>query len=216
MKQKKKLICFDMDNTIIDATKTHLMAYKKAFESYGLKLNENKISSLFGMEGHYLIKKLYPSLRKEEINSIMNKHHQIIIKARQKPIKGAVKALKKLKKEYELAIVSNCRNDEIPKILRNAKINPRIFDVKIGNDKVSHPKPSADEILKAEKLLHLKADYIVGDSIYDVIAGKRAKVKTIAVLTGNTPISVLKKMKPTKILKSISDLPRFLLSKNLK
>ncbi len=216
MKQKKRLICFDMDNTIIDATKTHLMAYKRAFEAYGLKLNENKIRALFGMEGHYLIKKLYPRSKKEEINKIMNEHHKIIIKKKQKPIKGAIKALKKLKKEYELAIVSNCRSDEIPRILRNAKINPKIFDIKIGNDNVSHPKPFPDEILKAEKLLHLKADYMVGDSIYDIIAGKRAKVKTIAVLTGNTPISILKKYKPDKILKSAADLPKFLFSKNLK
>ena len=216
MKQKKKLICFDMDNTIIDATKTHIIAYKKALKNYGLKVNESKLRSLLGMEGHYLIKKLYPKLKKEEINKIMETHHKVIIKKKQKSIKGAVKSLKKLRKEYELAIVSNCRSDEIPKILRKAKINPDIFDIKIGNDSVNHPKPFPDEILKAEKLLHLKADYIVGDSIYDIIAGKRAKVKTIAVLTGNTRILILKKYKPNKILKSVADLPKFLLSKNLK
>ncbi len=214
MKLKKKLICFDMDDTIINSTKTHLIAYKKAFKNHGLKeVGQKKIKSLLGMEGHKLVKTLYPKLGKKEIAQIMDEHHAFIIKTKQKPIKGAFKTLKRLKKDYKLAIVSNCRSNEISKILKSAGIDPKIFDIKVGNDKVKHPKPYPDEILKAEKLLDIKADYIIGDSIYDVMAGKKAKVKTISVLTGNTPKETLKKRNPTKIIKTIADLPKLLCSR---
>jgi len=51
MKLKKKLICFDMDDTIINSTKTHLIAYKKAFKNHGLKevgQKKNKIPTWDG------------------------------------------------------------------------------------------------------------------------------------------------------------------------
>ncbi|MBS3150179.1 HAD hydrolase-like protein, partial [Candidatus Woesearchaeota archaeon] len=69
-------------------------------------------------------------------------------------------------------------------------------------------KPYPDEILKAEKLLKVRAEYMIGDSIYDVIAAHKAKVKAIAVLTGLYSKEQLEKEKPFKIIKNLRGLLR--------
>ena len=72
------------------------------------------------------------------------------------------------------------------------------------------PKPAPDQIIKVEKKLKIKASFMVGDTIYDILAAKRAKVKAIAVTSGLQSKSTLKKAKPYAILKSIKYLPEYL------
>ena len=85
------------------------------------------------------------------------------------------------------------------------------FDILVGSDDVAHQKPMPDEIFKAEKLAHEKASFMVGDTIYDIRAGKKANVKTVAVLTGIHNLSLLWQEKPTMVVKSVKDLPSILL-----
>ncbi len=49
---------------------------------------------------------------------------------------------------------------------------------------------------------------MIGDTIYDIIAGKKAKVKTIAVLTGNHSRKKLQKVNPNLIINGVANLTR--------
>jgi len=211
---KKKLICFDLDDTLVHADKAHLMAYTYALKKHKIKsVTQKQILQKFGISAKVLLKQLLPNTPIKTINSIVKEHDKKLYYFAKKytcAIKGVRTALKKLSKKYELAIVTNCNHSTIKKTLKAAKINASLFDAIVGNDDVKHPKPAPDEIYKAEKLLHLKADYMVGDTTYDIMAAKKAKVKSIAVLTGHHSRNTLKKQKPYKILKSIKDLPKFL------
>lgn len=205
------IICFDLDGTLIEANKAHIIAFNKAFEKNGLKkVSGKKLISLFGIVGRVLVKKLFPELSQREVTKIIKDHDYLVVNEMYryaKQIKGVTKTLKRLRKRYKIALVSNCKHRTILALLKGAKIDSRLFDAILGNDEVHRPKPYPDEILKAEKLLHLKADYMVGDTIYDVIAGRKAKVKTIAVLTGVHSRDKLKKQKPYMVLNSVNDLP---------
>ena len=92
-------------------------------------------------------------------------------------------------------------------LLKGANINPKLFNLIIGDDDVKHAKPAPDEILKAEKLMHVKGACIIGDTIFDIKAGKIAKATTIAVLTGIHKKEKLKKYNPDYLLKDISKIP---------
>jgi len=212
MEKAKKLICLDLDNTIIRSDKAHIIAYNKAFKKNGLpKVKEALLKKKFGRVGKIILKELFPALKDREINKLIKDHNYFLIKETKKYatiIPGAKAALKKLKKKYRIALVTNCSTITLTALLKGAGIDKKIFDIIIGYDKVLHPKPCPDEIIKAEKLLHLRATYMVGDTIYDILAGKKAKVKVIAVLTGNHTKAMLKKKKPYKIIKSIKDLPK--------
>ena len=51
---------------------------------------------------------------------------------------------------------------------------------------------------------------MIGDSIYDVRTGKKAKVNTISVLTGDFSKRQLLREKPDYILRSVADVPKLM------
>jgi|SRR3989344_5022867 len=208
------LICLDMDNTLIDSDKPHIQAYNWAFKKNNLKqVSSKKLKKLFGLVDYEIIKTIYPQLSKKEVEMVIKDHHKIFFKETRihlKPFKGVKETLRKLKKKYKIVLISNCDHEEIIISLKTAKLDRELFDAFIGHDDVNRPKPYPDEILKAEKIFHHKARYIIGDSIYDIIAGKRARVKTIAISTGNHSIKELKKEKPDFLFKRFKDVLKVL------
>ena len=213
---RKKLICFDLDGTLIHANKAHASAYFKAFKLNNLKpVSRKKLIYQFGIVESSFLPRLYPNLTQKEINKIKEDKRRFFYKEDKKylkPIPKIKNALKKLRKEYEIAVTSNCSHKTILIALKQTGLRKYVYQI-IGNDDVKYPKPCPDEIFKAEHLLHLHAEYIVGDTIYDIIAGKKSKTKTIAVLTGNHSKNKLKKYKPDLIVRSAVDLPGILLKK---
>ena len=210
----KKLICFDLDNTLVYSDKAHVLAYNNALEKLGMRKKPKAfLSKLFGRPHIEIAKLVLPKYNDGISNKFLLEHDKILINETAKYVKaipGVKKTLTKMKKHYDLAILSNCNRDTMKAIMKGAGLNTKLFKILIGNDDVKHSKPFPDEVLKAGKLDKHKPEFMVGDSIYDVIAGRKAKVKTIAVLTGNYPRNTLKKYHPTYVLNSINYLPKLL------
>ena len=145
------------------------------------------------------------------INRINNLHDKYLYESTKRfcrKVPYAESVLKKLKSDYFLAVLSNCNHKNIETILSAAGYDLDLFDIIIGNDDVERSKPYPDEILKAQKLLDVDAEFMVGDSIYDVIAAHKAKVKAISVLTGLYSQEVLEGEKPYKIINDLRGLLR--------
>ncbi|MDP2906348.1 MAG: HAD family hydrolase [Nanoarchaeota archaeon] len=208
------MICFDLDNTLVDSDKLHVLAFQKAFKNYKLpKVKDNVIIELLGLTGNVLVKTIFPHLSDEKARGVVEEHNKYSVKYAKKFIRAfpwVKQVLKELKKDHQLGVVSNCVHKEILSILKAAGIDVKLFDIIVGDDEVRHGKPWPDEILKAEKLAHHNADYMVGDSPYDIMAGKKAKCKTIAVLTGDYSRKRLKEEKPDYIIKNLKKLPEVL------
>ncbi len=206
------LICFDLDDTLLDSDKLHIFAFRKAFQKFKLpEIKPNEISKIFGASGTMIVRNLYPYLSEEEAHEIVLEHNKNVLnninRIPIKTFKGVKKTLQELKKRgHKLGVISNCTHKEIIKELEVAGIDTKLFSVIVGNDDVKHSKPWPDEILKAEKLTHHKADFIVGDSPYDIIAGKKAGCKTIAVLTGHYNRERIAQEKPDYIIKELKEI----------
>ncbi len=208
-----KLLCFDLDNTLIHSDRAHAEAYLKALSKIGYeKIPIRLIITLFGRPKKEVAGILIGSNHKKKVEELLRWHDFYLYRTAKytKKIKGIISTIRKLKKRYNIAIISNCSHKHIELLLSAANIDKDYFDLLIGYDDVKHSKPWPDEIIKAEKLMHHKASYIIGDSIYDIRAGKRAHVKTIGVLTGNFNRKALKKEKPNLIVKSVKDLNKIL------
>jgi HAD superfamily hydrolase (TIGR01549 family) len=215
---KKKLISFDLDQTLVKTTKAHVLAFQMAFAAQKINLKTKDIQPYIdGRHSTSVILSICPKLDKKTISEIRKFHHAFLKKTIKyaQPIKNGIKTLKFLKKRFELAIVTNCGKEETNLLLKAGKISHNLFDVIIKADQVKHPKPYPDEIFKAEKLVHVNSDIHVGDSIYDIIAAKKAKAVSISVLTGQTTKKELLKHHPDFIIKDINYLPK-LFSKNKK
>ena len=211
MKKVKKIICFDMDGTLINSFLAHAKAFNKAFQHNNLpKKLESELMKLMGLENKKIILNLFPKISDRKLKSCIEYYHNFLEKETYvftKPIDGVMDALKTLKKDYKLALVTGTKKSSIPLLLERGGIDPKIFNIIIGGDEVSHEKPHPDEIKKVEKLSEGKVDWMVGDHPVDIKAGKLAKVRTVAVLTGKTTIEELVKADPTMIIQSVAMLP---------
>ncbi len=209
-KMRKDLICFDLDNTLISSNKAHIIAFQNAFAKNKLKrISSGRIKSLLnGRHAHDIVKIIFPEINNAAISKIVEDHHKFVrVTSKHAKQIGNVNAmLKDLKKRYKIGLLSNCIHKEINMLLKSSGIEKKLFDYIIGKEDVRHSKPCPDEIFKVEHLAHLKADYMVGDSIYDIIAAKKAGVKSISVLTGLAMRKELLKYKPDYILKSVKEL----------
>lgn len=88
-------------------------------------------------------------------------------------------------RDYKMAVISNKRENLSKKLLDRVNLL-HYFDLVVGSDTTPERKPSPVPVIYAYKNLGFKKEetVIVGDSNYDIEAGKGAGVKTIAVTYG--------------------------------
>jgi HAD superfamily hydrolase (TIGR01509 family) len=130
------------------------------------------------------------------------------------PLLGVRKVLQAmLQARYKIVLVTNASRriidvaqEKIPEIKQ--------FDLILTRDDVDKMKPSASGFIKALKVLNLKNDEVIaiGDQASDIIAGKAAGIKTIAI---NNEMKIvkdqLKNHNPDFLIDDIRDLPHILM-----
>ena len=207
----KQVICLDLDGTLISTELCHVKAFQDAFTKNGYPSKSNKeIMAKFGIPAQKIISGFFPKASKKEVEKISADKVQFVINDTYryaKQIPGVVEALRELKGSFRLAVITNSNSEEAKLLLSTLKLPSDFFDDVVSADQVEKPKPDADEILKVQRDLKSKVLYVVGDSVYDIKAGKAAGAKTIAVLSGQHSSKQLFSAKPTNILKSVADLP---------
>jgi len=210
----QKLISFDLDQTLVNALEAHVVSFLDIFKKHGLRIPSIKRFKglLDGRHSREIIHQLYPRLSKKKIDQIRKERRKILKKYKKymKPIPGAKRTLQLVKKKYKIAIITNAHKDTAKIYMKKAGITPSFFDIIIGVDDVKKSKPNPEGIIKAEHLFHVKSDIHVGDSPYDIIAAKKAKAISVAVLTGGASRTKLKKYKPDFIIKDVTHLPKLL------
>jgi len=206
--RSKKLICFDMDNTLVHSDRAHVYAFNKGLNDLGYrKLAFMRIAKHFGKPKEEVAKAIIDN--EKLVDKLISKHDYYLYKETKRyvrKISGAERVLKKIKRNYFIAVLSNCSHKNVKLLLESAGYDLGLFDLLIGSDDVKKSKPYPDEIVKAENLMKVDSAYMVGDSIYDIRAGKKAKVKTIGVLTGHYSRKELEEEKPFKIIKNLKGL----------
>ncbi len=208
---KKPLITFDLDNTLLNSDKAHVKAYQYALKKLKQPmLKEKEIYIHFGKPKDEVAKAIAPNadpkkLTRQHDKFLWKKSHKL-----SKVIPNVKSTLKYLKKKYKIAVISNCKHKSIIKLLKGAGLKKDYFDYIIGDDDVKHPKPCPDEIFLIEKLSKQDVLCHIGDSIYDIKAAKKAKTKAIAILSGHYTIKQLQNEKPFKIIRFIKELKEVL------
>jgi phosphoglycolate phosphatase-like HAD superfamily hydrolase len=208
MKPKKLVIGFDLDGTLIDSIPLHKEAFILGAKAIGIKLVSKDFFKAGSTTATNMIRNIKPSISEEELRIFTEKRTTFINSNldRLKPFNDTVKVMNELHRRSRILIFSNCDFKEILVYLEAVKLNPLFFDVIIGKDLVDEPKPSPEEILLAEKLERHRIDYYIGDSVVDIITGRRAKVKTIAVSTGFNTARQLGLEKPYIVIPNLSAL----------
>lgn len=210
--KKYKAIIFDLDGTLINSMPYHELAFKDLLLEHRIRIDEKHLRKLLGLSTRLILKNLKKKHKfKENIDDLREErryHYFKFLGTKNIVFPGVMKKLCQLRLNYKLAIATG--SSRVTYEHSTDADFKELFDVvvTINDVKKERGKPLPDQLLLvARKLKTLPRDCLmIGDSIYDGLAAKRAGMDFIGVLTGYTSKKQLMKDKPISILKSVKDL----------
>ncbi len=185
-----KAVLFDMDGTVIDTNELILNAWQAVAEAMepGLRFTKEDVISYYGRTLEEAVVLLAKKLGKGEVDVEkmssaywsyhMSHHHEIT--GVYPGMKEALEALKDA--GIKTGIVTSGINQSCSDELAEFGIR-ECFDVIVGGDDVSHPKPAPDPALLCCERLGTEPEeaLMVGDSRHDIACGNRAGCRTALV-----------------------------------
>lgn len=183
-----RAILFDLDGTLIDSTEGILESFSEAFNSQNFpQARAEDICSLIGHPLDIMFEKLGVSRDRVDIFvDEYKKHYRKISLQKTSLLPSAYEAVKLAYTIAPLGVVTTKTARYSKDILENFGIL-KYFKAVIGREDVKNPKPHAEPILKALKMLHVKPDmnsFMIGDTCLDINSAKNAKIGSIGVLSG--------------------------------
>jgi phosphoglycolate phosphatase-like HAD superfamily hydrolase len=182
---------FDLDGTLIDSVYQHVIAWREALQEVGISLPVWKIHRRMGMSGGLLVtallRELETTLDAETLGRLPDLHAEAYARhvASVRPLPGAPELLVALG-EYGApwAIATSGERRSAGPALEMLGL-PADTPL-VTRDLVRYAKPDPDLFLAAAELIEVEiADStVVGDSVWDLMAARRARAFGIGLLSG--------------------------------
>lgn len=206
---KYKLIIFDLDGTLVDAYKAIQMSFNYAMKKLGYTERAPlTIKRAVGWGDENLLKPFVKDKDLKKLVDIYRRHHKKALLKYSHLYPKVISLLRYLKERgLKLAIASNRPTIFTKILLKKFKID-KYFDYVLCADRLKSIKPNPEILEKIMKRLSVESEdtVFVGDMSIDILAGKNAKVRTIAVLGGSSKREELKKLKPDKIISNVLEI----------
>jgi HAD superfamily hydrolase (TIGR01549 family) len=184
-------ILFDLDGTLVDSVYQHVLAWRDALEIAGMPLAVWRIHRRIGMSGGLFVNALARetgrNLSSEEVAGMQHSHAQAYLRysSQVRPLPGARELLAYLAQQrVPHAIATSGYREAAAVTLKILGVGP---DVPIiTRDQVKHAKPDPDLFLAAAEALGVPIEHsiVVGDSIWDLLAARRARALGVGLLSG--------------------------------
>ena len=182
---------FDLDGTLIDSVYQHVLAWREALEQGGIPLSVWRIHRRIGMSGGLFVNALLRETGREiagdEAESLQKLHAAAYagLAGQVRPLPGADRLLAHLSRtQVPYAIATSGRPESAALALKALNVPPGIPVV--TRDQVRHAKPDPDLFLAAAERLGvpIQDSVVVGDSIWDLLAARRARAIGVGLLSG--------------------------------
>ncbi len=212
----RNIIFFDLDGTLINSTDAILEAFGVAFNHFQKEApNEDKIKALVGHPLDFMF--LHLGVKELEVPKYVEaykKHYRKISKLKTQFLPFAKEAIIEASRFATLGVVTTKTGLYSKELLEYMGVM-EYFNVLIGRENVTHPKPHPEPILKAMKILNAKREFcwMIGDTPMDIISAKDAGIKSIGVVSEYSSKEELKRY--TKIVKeSAYEAVKYILAEN--
>jgi HAD superfamily hydrolase (TIGR01509 family) len=200
----------DVDGTLVDTNYHHALAWYRAFIQHDVELPVWRIHRAIGMGGDQLIAALAGEEAEREKGDDIRSAEKALYMAmihEVRPLPDARRLLEALKERgHPVVLASSAKKEEIEQYLDLLDARELAVEWTSSAD-VERTKPEPDLVLTAmEKAGGGDNGVMIGDSVWDVEAAKRAGIPTIAVRTGGFGVDELTQAGAARIFDSITDL----------
>jgi phosphoglycolate phosphatase-like HAD superfamily hydrolase len=207
---------FDLDGTLVDSVYQHVLAWHEALQAAGIELSVWRIHRKIGMSGGLFTEMLLREIDLEvtpELLETLQRHHteaygRLVPSVR--PLPGAVPLLDYLTRaEIPWAIATSGRMATAKYNLDLLGVDPQRAAV-VTRDQVRRAKPDPDLFLAAAARLNteIESAVIVGDSIWDMLAARRARGLGVGLLSGGYGQDELERSGAIRVYEDPADLLR--------
>jgi HAD superfamily hydrolase (TIGR01549 family) len=181
---------FDLDGTLVDSVYQHVLAWRDALEEAGLPLAVWRIHRRIGMSGGLFVNALAREtgrqLEPEEVAHVQTLHGEAFRRYSEqvRPLPGARELLAYLAEAgVPHAIATSGYRDSAERSLRTLGASEVPL---VTRDQVARAKPDPDLFLAAAERLGvgIEDSVVVGDSIWDLLAARRARALGVGLLSG--------------------------------
>ena len=180
-------ILFDLDGTLIDSTEAILESFEVALGTFGEVLpNVAAIKAEIGHPLDVMFRTLGVTEEKvwDHVHAY-KQHYRKISCEKTLLLPSALEAIKLASQHATLGIVTTKTAEYSREMLEYMGVM-HYFDVLIGREDVTHPKPHPEPVLKAVSKLNANTNqcWMIGDTPMDLLAAKAAGIESIAVTCG--------------------------------
>lgn len=209
-----KAVIFDLDGTLIDSNWVHLESWRDALKILGLQVRDQEVIEMLGLRTVDIARALVSTYGEQTVAKLVELKGQLFEntwRLEVKPRYGAVGILRIMKaRGVRSAVASSNSADRISSTVKYFGMDV-LLDTIVGIDEVEAGKPHPALVTTAIKKLGVvpKESIYVGDSRYDVEAGRAAGAQTALVLQPVAAQSDLN-VEPDYRLKTLYELRRII------
>jgi len=182
---------FDLDGTLVDSVYQHVLAWREALEREGISLSVWRIHRRIGMSGGLLMNALLREtglpVTREQTDRLRQLHAEAYanLVGQVRPLPGARELLEHLTRAgVPWAIATSGWMESARPAVEMLGVGGEV--PLITRDQVEHAKPDPDLFLAAAQRLGVSIENsaVVGDSVWDLLAARRARALGVGLLSG--------------------------------
>jgi phosphoglycolate phosphatase len=208
MLQEIDIVLFDFDGTLVEIDIDFAQMRQGVF-ALGIEYGVSAEPGLYVLES---LEDIFEKLQQLDVNQARDFKQrakrliasiEVEAATRSRAMPGAKRTLRELKSRgIKIGIVTrNCRSG----VMKSAEKADFVYDLTLTRDDVEKVKPDPQHLLDALNILNSKPgkSIMVGDHPMDILAGKRAGMKTAAVLTSKS-VKDFEEVAPDLILTGVA------------
>jgi HAD superfamily hydrolase (TIGR01509 family) len=201
----------DIDGTLVDTNYHHAIAWYRAFSQHGFVLPLWRIHRHIGMGGDQLVAALAGEGFDREQGDDVRAAEKVLyteLIGEVQPLKGARELIEDLKGNgHTVVLASSAKSEELEHYLTLLDARSLADDWTDSSD-VEATKPEPDLLLAALAKVDArpKDAVMIGDSTWDCEAAKRARVRSVGVLTGGFSEQELRDAGASRVYRAVEEL----------
>ncbi|HEX3844239.1 MAG TPA: HAD family hydrolase [Steroidobacteraceae bacterium] len=205
---------FDLDGTLVDSVYQHVQAWQEALHAAGIELSVWRIHRKIGMSGglftEMLLRETSLEITPALLDTLQRQHAAAYARLARwvRPLPGSVELLRYLTEaRIPWAIATSGRMGSAKYNLDALGVDPAQVAV-ITRDDVRRAKPDPDLFITAAARLGVDVEsaVIIGDSIWDMLAARRARGLGVGVLSGGYGQDELERSGAVRVYEDPADL----------